>query len=212
MQATDIKPKIFNFFGSYFTENDTYKENDPENENRGILQRWQELLAQENDNFLVTKLNNFLIDVCDYHTLQTDFIPLRELESGLTEPLYDSIADRIWLMPYITRIHSNRGTLQNYIFLLGRLGFNVQVNESYVKGSLDSGTFDSGTLDTFSDNGASYELVLINRFDFPITPEIEAQVQRIITYNNPIHARITDVKYLGFGGGFSNGFSNGFFV
>lgn len=195
-----IKETIFSYFGNYFQLEDTYKENDPQNLKRGVFQRYQELLGSEFDLNLLPKIDNILENTKIPKTIINTFVPLREQSFGLIFNLYNDIDKRKKLLQYIHKIHKNRGTKQNYIFLLGFLNFDVQVNEFYNTGSFDDGNFDSGVLDTFKNIKCKYDLVLTCRFPFLVDDDIQSQVWRIIRYNHPIHAQIRSVVYLGASG------------
>lgn len=193
---TTLKDVIFKAFGSYFTSNDSYQENDPLNLKRGIWQRYQEMLAKETDDNTIPKITNLLPNAIVPKMLIDNFIPLREQHYGLAEKIYDSLDIRRKCLQYLPKLNRNRGTKQNYVFLFGLLNFDVEITEYYETGGWDTGFWDTSFWDSYLSVSTYYDLVLTCRYPFFITPEIEAQVARIIRYNHPIHARVGTITYL----------------
>lgn len=183
-----IEQNVFNLFGDYLALNDINQELDPQSQGRGFLQRYYEMLGEELDIFLLPKIDNLVAHTHLPPDIVDTLVPIRERSLGLDEPLYDSMALRKKLLKYLKKCNRKRGTFDNYIFLFGLLGFDVTITETYNNGRWDDGFWDTGFWDSYANINASYLLSLIPRFVFPITPNIQQQIQRIIKYNNPIHA------------------------
>ncbi len=190
-----IKEIIWELFGNFYQANDSYTENDPANQNRGLLQRYYESLADELDANLIPKINLLIDKTRLPKDIVNTLVPIRELSLGLQTNLYEDLALRRKLLQYLKKCHRNRGTFQNYIFLFGLLGFDVEIDENYINGTWDDGTWDSGYWDSYLNINNTYTLTLTCRTPFVITSAIESQVQRIIEYNNPIYAQVSEVIY-----------------
>jgi hypothetical protein len=193
-----VKKIVFNLFGSFYQSNDSYKENDPQNEDRGILQRYHEMLGDEVDANILTKTNDIFKNIVNPDTMLQEFIPIAEAKNGLAENIFESIALRRKMLRHLKQLNRNRGKFINYQYLFGLLGFDVSIVETYPSGTFDSGTFDSNLFDSFYSNRAEYVITLTCRTPFGITPIIEKQVLKIVRFNNPIHARLTQIIYANF--------------
>jgi hypothetical protein len=177
---------IWGLHPDFIQQNDSYQENDPQG--RGIYQRFLEgVLATEFDEHLLPKIDNLIAYTRSSDSILDTIVPIREASLGLPAPLYVDINLRKKLLPYLPLCMRKRGTLDNYKFLLGLLGFNVSIDENIDTGGWDSGTWDSGRWDSFANINGTFQLLLAKRYPFTITPELEAQIHHIVEWNCPIY-------------------------
>lgn len=183
-----IENVIWSLFSDYIKENDVNQDLDPANGGRGFLQRYNEMQGQELDENLLPKIDNLTAYTHDPSAIVDTLVPIREQSLGLRDTLYDDIVLRKKLLQYLKKCSRNKGTLQNYIFLLGQLGFDVFITENYANGRWDDGYWDTGKWDSYANINGTFDLTLAKRFSFVTTPAMEAQIARIIEWNKPIHA------------------------
>jgi hypothetical protein len=195
---TTLADKVFSLMSPHFRREDTGQENDPAFQNRGTLQRIAEAFAVELDEHILPKIEELIAKTRLPASIVNTVVPLREQSLGLPAPLYDSMTNRKWLLPYLKRCMGHRGTLRNYIFLLGRLGFDVSIETATNDGMFDSGIFDNGFFDSYLDITGTFHLTLTKRYAFPTTPLLEAEIVRIIEWNKPINVRSYTYQIVGY--------------
>ena len=193
-----IKNIIWGFWGSWWQKKDTYQDS----QGKGIWQRYNELWAEAEDE-AEQKIRFFIERVHlpeNYGGMvgmPEELLAYRETEKGLFTPLIETSRQRRKILRYLHRLHANRGTIRNYIFLFGLLGLDVQVIELISSGRFDTGKFDTGRFDEYAAVTGEYDLLLSSSPVMTITPAIWKAINRIIEYNNPIYARVRRILYNG---------------
>jgi hypothetical protein len=192
-----IQNIIFGLLGDYFAREDANRALDPLVLGRGTLQRFVECVGKELDDYLIPKIANLIARTNGDAVLDT-LVPIVERSRGLESPLYDDIDTRRWLLSYLNMCERHKGTLQNYIFLLGKLGFDVELTEDYRDGTWDDGTWDLAQWDSYANINGSFHLTLSVRYVLSVTPALISQIERIIEWNKPIHAQSVTYNIIGF--------------
>ena len=184
---------IWSFFGTYYQRNDSYKDA----QGRGLVQRYQEVLAGEMDVNFYAKLAVMTDRLHVPAEMVPQLIPYREQERGIPAALIEGVPVRRKVLRYLLRLHANRGTVWNYKFLFALMGFDCQIVEYQSTGRFDTGVFDDGRFDQYASNSGDYDILLSSTPAMKIRTAMYQAILRIIDYNNPIFARVGRILYNG---------------
>lgn len=189
-----LKPIIFDFWGTRDRVDDINKDVN----NRGFLQRFIEIMAEDFDEEEMLLIENIVANTQDPYTCFERFLPYREKTFGglLDLILGDSMRRKI--IAFADFLHMIRSTKSGYIVLFRWLGFTATITEGPVSYSFDSAiTFDhvDRRFDSKCRSCSSYSIELVG--SGIISPEIVQAIFNIIIFNQPINALLTEVTLNG---------------
>ena len=185
-----IKELIFEYFGSY------EKEIDPNQiSGKGILQRYNEALAEDMDEELIPEVEDLLENTVFITTCYDRYVV--NLEQGVGNELYilNDLEVRRKIQRQILRYYEVRGSVRGYRIMLGLLGFDVEVTVNRPESGFDSSlTFDSEarTFDSGCPKCFTYSLDLTRQdggSDDLSEDEIES-VLAVVRFNEPMRATL----------------------
>lgn len=196
-----IKEFIWNLFPYFYDNLDTYKDH----EGKGLLRRFMGVFGEEVDQEIIKLLNedsdDYFLKNVDPETADDKFINILADILGNPPIILDTLEYRK-LLQYIVYIYKVKGSKLAYQIFFGLLGFNVSINEIEPDLSIFENRYDTGLR---YDTGNRYDYgssIAANRCSFyeltltPIDPEmtipdnIYEKVQRIISFIEPINARL----------------------
>ena len=189
-----LKEVIFDYFGRRDRINDINKDAD----NKGLHQRFNELLAGDLDDNELLLINLLVENTRNPFTLLEQFLPYREQEFGM--PLFTSnLYTRRKFAAYIRELNRRKGTKLGYELMFQLLGFD---SATITPLPPESG-FDSPL--TFDDIGRVFDQkckgcspYIIDLYgSLPITSELIQSVFNVIKYNEPINAGLLAINYNG---------------
>lgn len=194
----------FNLFERFFTTHDKVTDSYKNNQGKGLLERYNECIGADIDNELKPLIDNLLINILPPATALGRYVPF--LESGLgfkrrTNNLYFSqnIQVRREILEVIDKLDGIRGTSTAYDILFAMLGMSSTTITEYPAGyGFDSHvTFDDDdrTFDSMCPSCSDYSIDLTG--SLTINQQILDAITSIITYNQPINARLRDITYNG---------------
>ena len=202
MAVFKLKDRIFALYGRYIAQTDSYKNV----EGKGLLQRYNEQMADDYDTMLAPKINGMVDNTLVPYTALLEFIPYLEYQIGGSVFLGSDEILRRKAIRYATRLYQIKGTKLSYEVCMKMLGFSSVVLVQHD----NSGTFDSGNT-TSSVPAEPYFDDYYRRFDgacpgctdysvyiygsLLITDELHKAIFRAITFCQPIVARLRDVYY-----------------
>lgn len=189
-----LKDIIFDFFGVRDRVNDINKDSD----NKGLNQRFNELLAGDLDDNEISLTNNLVENTRDCEINFEKYLPYLEFELGI--PIFSNdIETRRKFIKHITYLNNRKGTDLGYILMFQLLGFtSANINYAPPYYGFDSqGTFDDigRVFDQKCKGCSKYSIELFGTL--PITPELIASVFSVIEYNEPINAKLESISYNG---------------
>jgi hypothetical protein len=187
-----LKNIIWKLFGVWEQKRDNYKNS----ANKGIRQRYNEILAEEYDEQTQSLLDNVFINCVSPSSMYAKFLPYMEEFLGVM-PSNLPIEDRRKLLKYAIKFNQAKGTIVGLRMLLTRINVTCTITEFYDSGSFDNGTFD---------NEEGFDRNECNQFcgSYSIEafgPEVEdettmiLEIERLAKLNNPIHAKIKQITY-----------------
>lgn len=205
---TDLTDFLWNKFSEYYHENDNNKDQDPEAQNRGTLQRFLEVFGADITENEIAALENF-IDELDPYTADDEF--LTQIAWALGNPpdiLGDTDVYRT-ILSQIISIYQIKGTKQSYELLFQLLGLSVTLEEFYPADNLyddgliyDDDTEDATTYDfsgcdvTCSDYTLTYDN-LPGKATAPMTDDqVAALMDLITTLIQPVGAKLRSMDYV----------------
>lgn len=192
--AFSLKAKIFSLFGRDIKDRDSYKDS----EGKGFVQRYNELMAEEYDEFLAPYIDNLIDYTLVPQTALEKFIPYLEEMFGGLQFTGTTVATRRKILQFAIKLYQVKGTKKSYEMLYRLLGFNsITIIEHGAGFSFDSATtfddpfrhFDSAACPTCSD----YTLNIYG--SVPLTDELHKMIFRAIDLCEPINARLRAVYY-----------------
>lgn len=190
---------IFGLFPHYYKQYDSYKIG-----GKGLLERFLETLGGELDDetmkFLDEDNNEYYLNNLD--PLLADINLLPHLMDELSNPpkiLTDNTSYRK-LLKYIVSLYKIRGTKRSYVLYFELLGFTIDLIEHapdpiipYIYDSIF--IYDNGVL--YDSVGCIYcsDYSIIIQGNYVITQAIINQIALIISFNEPINARMLNMIY-----------------
>lgn len=193
--AFNLKDIIFNKLFSNFDIREDINKID----GRGLNQRYNEMLGDDLDINLVSRITNLIENTIIPNSAFIRFVPYLETLLGL-EKLVDDITIRRKLLSNIISIYKVKGTLISYEILYKSLGFETveleRLNQSF--------GFDSVV--TFDDNirrydfgkcfnCVDYDLKLTG--DIQITEDLVETIRKAVKIVEPIYANLNNIIYNG---------------
>lgn len=189
-----LKDIIFDLFGFRDRKEDINKDVN----NKGLHQRFIELLAEDLDDNELSLINNLIENTLNPNTAFVRFLPNLEYTFGTPAFSSDAVMRRK-ILTFIARVNPYRGTKLGYILILRLLGFTganfIENNNSY---GFDSPiTFDDPIrfFDMKCKGCSSYEIDVLGTLT--LTPALIQSIKEIIKYNEPINADLISLKYNG---------------
>lgn len=190
-----LADKIFSFFGLYYKRNDSY----PDAEGRGIMERFQRVLAGEYDEYTNIRIQEMTSRLVYPPRVEQKFIPLLEALYGVEVIIKDDPVFRRKLLLRISTLYKRLGSLESYRVLFRMAGFDtVEVIPLSRVLTLDSDlTFDDPVrrLDTTGSNFKGYRLNLTG--SLPNDGRTSQIINQILTFVEPIYARARVIEYNG---------------
>lgn len=191
-----LTDKLFSYFGVGAKLNDTYKDGS----GRGINERYQRSLGAGYDSEIQDLLDNGLDNLVVPATMKAALIPVMEYMLGNIVYISSDVAIRRKLIQFAHNLYNVKGTHRGYEIPLRMLGFTtIEIIVETGGATFDTGTFDDD-FRTFDSEDAGcgcvkYRLVLTGPIF--ITAAILEAVQRIVIFNEPVNAHLTDIEYHG---------------
>lgn len=186
---------IFGLFGADHKRKDTYKDAD----GRGIDERYQRTLGKDFDDEVAPFIDGLIDNTLVPETVLEKFIPYLEALMGDVVQVRDEIPYRRKIIRYSTRINQVKGLSQSFEILLKLAGFaTVEIEEHFGSFGFDSTVkFDDTIrrLDSGCPPCSDYTLHLTGTLT--ITPAVRDIIARIVTFCEPINARLREVLYNG---------------
>lgn len=190
-----LTDKLFNYFGVSAKLNDTLKDGN----GMGINERYQRSLGAGYDSNLQDLLDNVLDNIVVPATMKASLIPIMEYMLGNIVYITSNVAIRRKLIQFAHNLYNVKGTHKGYEIPLRMLGFEtIEIIVASSGDSFDSGTFDDDfrTFDSEDNCGCvKYRLILTGPVF--IDDAILEAVQRIVIFNEPVNAHLTDIEYHG---------------
>lgn len=193
-----LENRIFAYFGIYAKRADTNKDGD----DKGTLERFNELMGKDIDDNLMPLLVNLTKNLYEPKHMIEGYIPFLEsmlgFELGKTLYMGTSADIRRKILPHITKYYNLKGTKRGYELLLGMLGLTITLTEVFGVFGFDS---EIGFDDTFrrfdSACPACSDYTLELEGEPAMTSSLIAAIKSVITFLEPINARLREVTYNG---------------
>lgn len=196
-----LKDKIFALFGRNDALNDSYKDGN----GKGLLQRFNEMLAGDYDDHVDPLVVGIFENVLNPVSCFERYLPFLEEGHGNRQLFITGGTDvRRKIQNYILRLYQIKGTVFGYKHLFKLMGLNVTITEFYNNYSFDSAvTFDDAERhwDMFCLPCSQYCLD-ISRIDLttdPLTDEELLAINNIIVFNQPINTKLKCIEFNGTG-------------
>lgn len=188
-----LKNIIFSFFGAKDWTNDINKDAN----NKGLHQRFNELLAEDLDDNELDLINKLVENTQNPNSLFPKYIAYKEQEFGM--PIFSSNIDiRRKALKFIKKINTMKGTKAGFYYTFQMLGFtNSVINEIPPVFGFDKSTFDnpSRRFDQKCKSCSNYSIDLFG--SLAVTPELIQSILTVITYHQPINAKLLNISYNG---------------
>jgi len=189
---------LFSLLGSYFVENDGLKNFDPENLDRGTMERYLTVLDEQLSQKFFPKLIDAPFALRGGINADENMVGIIEQSWGIQTPLYDDTEIRKKMSGYLLTISQWKGTKKALCFMLSQLGFQgCEEQETYFSGGFDSIPFDSPSFDGVEGFFAQYDIALTSSPPVVITPDVFNQIFRIITFNQPAFVQLVRLTHNG---------------
>lgn len=186
-----LKNIIYDLFGYLDKYEDLYKDVDQ----KGLHQRFNELLAQDLDDNEIMAVNLLVENTQNPFLCLNKFIPYRESSFGM--PSFSSdLTLRRKFISFIKEVNRRKGTKSSYEMMFSFVGITAVLTEIQPTYGFDSaGTFDdsSRVFDQKCKGCSGYELELTA--SLVLTPELLYTIGRIVAYCEPINARLLNITY-----------------
>lgn len=177
-------------FPSFFQEQDSYKDSDPENEGRGLLQRFIELFARYTDEELIPAIDNFVENLRDVDLVESDLLPYLEEELGVDLFITQDIPTRRRVLKLFMLIASLKGTKLGYTIAIKAMNFpNLIIYE------VDVETYFDNPLPTAGCNRCVEYDVIVDASLRVIEPDVVDTLFAIARYNEPIDCKLRFFVY-----------------
>lgn len=187
---------IFNLFGLTAKNDDKFKDGN----NKGLSQRYNELLASDLDENELDLINYFIENLVDPFTIEEKYLAYEEGKIGLHLSIYTDNYFRRKIIPLMYSLYNIKGTLTAYEQFFFMLGFDsVLIIEGTASNGFDHPTltFDS-TERKFDSRGALsgfYSITLTGSMS--ITNSLKQVIYNVIELNEPIWATLRSITYNG---------------
>lgn len=189
-----LKDIVFNFFGVRDRTDDLFKDGN----NRGLNQRFNELLAKDLDDNEIQLINLLVENNCDPYQCLTKFLDLREATFAMPTFTGNEYKRRK-IIALISQINKRKGTVYGYTILFYILGFQtVEITEiANIYGFDSPTTFDSPSrrFDMKCHGCLNYTIALTGTMD--MNDALYASIMAVIEYNEPIDADLIELTYNG---------------
>lgn len=200
--AFKLKDRIFKLYGNYIIKTDSYKNL----EGRGLLQRYNELCAEDYDNNLQPRIESLVDNTLVPQTTLLNFLPYLNYMIGgslFLGTAEDQIRKSI---RFATKLYQIKGTILSYETAFKMLGFTSIIIIEYPAG----GTFDNGNTTsevqaepyfddfyrTFDETCPSCSAYTIRIYgDLTLTDELHKAIFRAISFCEPINAQLRSAYY-----------------
>lgn len=190
----NLKDIIFDFFGLRDRVEDINKDVN----NKGLHQRFIELLAGDFDDNELQLINLLVENTSNPFICFERFIPDREGTFGIPVMAPD-LYTRRKIIALIKEVNRRKGTKWGYILLFRMLGFyDAVINEIFPVYGFDSPTtFDDPerVFDLRCHGCSKYSIDLFG--GMVITEAVIQSVNAVILYNEPINADLIEINYNG---------------
>lgn len=189
----NLSDTIFSFFGRYYKQNDSYKDN----AGRGVYERFQRLMGEEYDENLSGKADNFVQNIVPPELMEDRFVPLWEQIWSMGTVIREDIAFRRSLLSFILPVYKVLGTMKAYNIVFSLAGFTSVNVVPYGKAfTLDSSLqLDDPfrRLDTEATNFFDYRLELEG--PMPDDGSTRQLIRLILEFVEPIYAQARVITY-----------------
>lgn len=188
-----FKENIFGLFGNYYKLLDSYKESDPELTNKGLLERYNEIIGEDIDEDIALQLETMLQNLHSPELCQTRYFDIIDESLGKELFINNLEITRRNLLKHIIKFYQIRGSEDGYALLFQMLGFTSTSFTFFNLAGLDQGLFDDvdGTLDSSGTCCTYYDIYLTGTV--PVTLGLKTAILSIIKFNEPINAKFRDV-------------------
>lgn len=191
-----LKDIIFDLFGLTAKKDDLYKDSS----NKGLNQRFNELIADDLDDNELDLINNLIENLVDPFTLDESYLIYEEEKIGLELPIYTDIDFKRKIIPLMYQLYNIKGTLTAYVQFFKMLGFDTV---TIIEGTSSNG-FDHPTL-TFDSEDRKFDSrgALSGFYDIEltgtasITESLIQIIYNVIELNEPIWATLRSITYNG---------------
>lgn len=191
-----LKDIIFDLFGLAAKRDDLYKDID----NKGLSQRFNEILAGDLDENELSLINNMIENLVDPFTLNESYLIYEEEKIGLHLPIYTDIDFKRKIIPLMYHLYNIKGTITAYVQFFKMLGFDtVTITEGTASNGFDHPTLRFDSIDRrFDSRGALsgfYEIELTGTAS--ISESLKQVIYNVIELNEPIWATLRSITYNG---------------
>ena len=188
--AWNLKDNLFSYLGPYEKQADTFKDGN----NKGVLERFNESVAEDYDDNHLVLILSLWENTRNPLACYLEYIQLLEDANGIGQIAGQTEEKRRRVLRFYRSIIAKKGTKAAYDLLFYYLGFTVDsLVEDFTGQTLDSGNgFDSGN--TFDSGGCGctyYDLELSG--PYPVTPDLELFVRKIIGFLQPVTLELRDL-------------------
>ena len=177
-------------FPSFFQEQDSYKDTDPTNEGRGVLQRFIELFATYTDEELIPAIDNFVENLRDVDLVDSDLLPYLEEELGVDLFIAQDIPTRRRVLKLFMLIASLKGTKLGYTIAIKAMNF-----PNLIIYSVDVETYFDNPLPQAGCNRCVEYDVIVDASLRVIDPSVVDTLFAIAKYNEPIDCKLRFFVY-----------------
>lgn len=122
--AFKLKDIIFSKYPRKMQVEDSYKDYS----NRGLLQRYNEMVAEDGDENEIGSIVDFIENVIDPDTLYERLLFYKEMDCGVTTNFLSSVEFRRKFIHYVEYILKIKGTIPSYEMCYRLMGFDVRVD------------------------------------------------------------------------------------
>lgn len=194
-----IKERIWSLFGIDYNQRDSYKDTN----DRGFLQRYNEMLAEDMDTHILPKVEQLIDRLLMPHRMDNKFIGHLEGSRGVNVVIDFSDNElRKVVLQIIIQVNRIKGTKLSYEVMLRLLGFDtVEVIEDFTIYSFDSPVTLDDEVRRLDSGGrcapcTDYDINLTGAV--PMTATLLSQIKTVIDYVEPINAKLRKIYYEGF--------------
>lgn len=191
----NLKNQIFNYYGDFYAAYDSYKNDD----GKGIIQRFNETLANDLDDNFLPFLTDFLNFIRVYSEIREDILPIVESSLGNIIKISDDILIRRKIIRFFSTIYKTKGTLASLKIIFYWLGFtNIEDRITERFGGLDSVlTFDDATrkFDSSLIQLDFYSLIFYG--NVILTNKMLEYIINVCEWNSPINSKLNKIIFNG---------------
>lgn len=210
-------------FDTYYSYYDKVSDTNKDVNGKGTWERINEVVGGDLDDNVIPLVSNLIPNVIMPATCFDRYVPFLESEAG-----YDAINNTLRLGPglpmrrsvlaMLKRLYQIKGTIRCYEVLFGKLGMTIDFTEYNGEYGFDSPiTLDDEVrrFDSFCPACSDYSLDIHGTT--PLSNSLIAIFKSIITFCEPINARLRSITYngdplTGFVGDFNNDYNNDYLI